>query len=98
MKPQTKTAFVLSRPNLTINEIIAEARTAGLKITYGHVANIRSTAKRKGGKPNGVKKLGRPPKAAASSTPETRFLDLALDLGLARADQLLKNVRAMARV
>ena len=97
-KTPTKTAFVLGFPNLSPKEVVVEAKKVGINITYGHVANIRSLAKKRNGKSNA--KRGRPPKSAMiaiGGSAETRFLSLALDLGLSRAAVLLKNVRALAK-
>ena len=58
-KPQSKTAFVLSQPaGLSAKEVSAKAKAAGLAITEAYVYTIRSSAKRKAGKPK--RKPGRP--------------------------------------
>jgi hypothetical protein len=96
-KPQNKTAFVLSlSPTMPAKEVLAKARAAGLKLSEKYVYVIRSKAKAGGkGKRRGP---GRPPKAAAhGGTTDSRFVSLALDLGLARAEAILRNVRSKVR-
>jgi hypothetical protein len=86
----TKTAFVLSLPTLSTAEVVAKAKTQRIKISIGHVANIRSKAKHKNGKP-------KPSGKRIAGNAESRFAELAIELGLGRADRLLRNVRALAR-
>jgi hypothetical protein len=99
MKKQTKTAFVLAHPNLPGAEVVKEAAKQGLKMSIAYVYSVRSKAKATVGQPR--RSPGRPPKAspatATSGSLDKRFMNLALDLGLGRAEALLKGVRAMAR-
>jgi hypothetical protein len=98
-KPQNKTAFVLSlSPTMPAKEVLAKARVAGLKLSEKYVYVIRSKAKA-GGKRNGRGRgSGRPPKAAAhAGTMDSHFASLLLDLGLERAEAILRNVRSKAR-
>jgi hypothetical protein len=106
-KAPSKTAFVLSlAKDMPASEVVAKAKAAGLELTDRYVYVIRSKAKGRAGKPTG--RRGRPPKSAgakrgpkpgraASGSPValgTQFLEMALDLGLARAEELLVSLRS----
>jgi hypothetical protein len=94
-KPQNKTAFVLSlSPTMSAKDVLAKARAAGLTLSEKYVYVIRSKAKA-GGKGKG---RGRAPQVADhASAIDSRFASLVLDLGLARAEAILRNVRSKAR-
>jgi hypothetical protein len=99
-KPQSKTAFVLSLPpTLSAKEVLAKGKAAGLKLSEKYVYVIRSKAKaggkRKGRRPG--KGKGTPSVAGLAGAIDARFATLVLDIGLARADAILKNLRAKAR-
>jgi hypothetical protein len=79
-------------------EVVARAKAAGMTLNEKYVYNIRAQARAKAGK---VGKRGRPkgstnkvPAVRSSSGLEAQFVSLALDLGLSRAEGLLRNVRA----
>ncbi len=104
-KTPSKTAFVLSLPrSAPASEVVAKAKAAGIELTDRYVYVIRSKAKSKAGKPSA--RRGRPPKSAAGparkssggqgspSALATQFVDAALNLGLARAEELLVSLRA----
>jgi hypothetical protein len=107
-KPPSKTGFVLGlAKDMPASEVVAKAKAAGIKLTDRYVYVIRSKAKGRAGKPAG--RRGRPPKVAgAKRGPKpgrkagavsatalgTAFLEMALDLGLARAEALLLSLRA----
>jgi hypothetical protein len=107
-KAPSKTSFVLSlAKDMPASEVVAKAKAAGIELTDRYVYVIRSKAKGRAGKPTG--RRGRPPKvagarrgpkpgkaAAASSASglATQFLEMALDLGLARAEDLLVSLRS----
>jgi hypothetical protein len=107
-KTPSKTAFVLGLPKTTpASEVVAKAKALGIELTDRYVYVIRSKAKSKAGQPSG--RRGRPPKIegakrgpkpgrkAAAQAPGSlaaQFVDAALDLGLARAEELLLNLRA----
>jgi hypothetical protein len=107
-KTPSKTAFVLGlAKDMPASEVVAKAKAAGIELTDRYVYVIRSKAKGRAGKPTG--RRGRPPKvagakrgpkpgrkaAAVSATSlATQFLEMALDLGLARAEDLLVSLRA----
>src|SRR5438874_8006640 len=105
-----KTAFVLNLPtSMSAKEVIDKGKAQGIKLTDRYVYSIRSKAKVRGGQP--PRRRGRPPKNAAlvqalsagpgrkpaSATQEAQFLNMALDLGLARAENLLTSLRARVR-
>ena len=102
-KPKVnKSAFVRDLPaTLSAAEVVQKAKAAGIAITDKHVHVIRSKARvAKAGKPV---RRGRPPKFVTARTKSqatgrassiaVQFVDAALDLGLARAEELLANLR-----
>lgn len=105
-KTPSKTAFVLGlAKDMPASEVVAKAKAAGLELTDRYVYVIRSKAKGRAGKPTG--RRGRPPKVAgAKRGPKpgrkagsaaglgAQFLEMALDLGLARAEEMLVGFRA----
>jgi len=106
-----KAAFIRSMPTtMTAKDVVAEAQKQGLKITEGHVYNLRSSSTKKpksgastlsvsnGGAP--VKRgPGRPPKVArpttTSSTSDEGALRRAIaELGLTRARAVFAEVES----
>lgn len=89
-----RSAFIRSMPSAPVAEVIAAAKKQGIKnLKAGLVYAVRA-ADKKGPKPNGLKpgpkpKAGRKPKAGV----EQQFIDLALELGIGRASDLLARVR-----
>ena len=108
-KTPSKTAFVLSLPaTMSAKDVLSKGKALGLKLTEAYIYSIRSKAKGRVGKP--AARRGRPPKAASSTSSvsvtsmssgngslERQFLNLALDLGLSRAEALLANLRAKVK-
>jgi len=102
-KPKVnKSAFVRDLPaTLSAAEVVQKAKAAGITITDKHVHVIRSNARM--AKAGPARRRGRPPKVemAKTKSQETgrgsslavQFVDAALDLGLARAEELLANLR-----
>ncbi len=81
----SKVEFVRGLPaTMTANEVSQKAKDAGLRITPGYVYEIRSSAKRKA-----ARRL-----PAAPASPDARFRQIVLDLGIARARELLVEVEA----
>jgi hypothetical protein len=112
-KSPSKTAFVLGLPKHTpASEVVAKAKAEGIELTDRYVYVIRSKAKGRAGKPSG-RRGRPPKSAGAKRGPElgrravtlatspsglaTQFLEMALDLGLARAEDLLVSLRAKVR-
>ena len=93
----SKTAFVLGQPEtMTVKEVVAAGAKQGIKLSTAYVYNIRNTAKKKAGKPG--RKLGRPPKAAATAHPtgaagdDWQFKKMVLDIGLKKARALMAQL------
>jgi hypothetical protein len=94
-----KSAFVRGLPlTLSAAEVVAAAKKSGIKISEKYCYNARSKARTANG--TAKRKPGRPPSkvngskvAAGVSRDESVFLDMALDMGLGRAEALLKRVR-----
>jgi hypothetical protein len=94
-----KTKFVLRRPKLSAQEVVAAAKEQGIPLTAGHVYNIRSQARRRNaeGKPSRAgastlprRKPGRPP--AAPKDLEAQLRNAIAQVGLARAREVLEEV------
>jgi len=106
-KSINKTAFVLELPaDMSAKEVIDKGKAAGIKLTDRYVYSIRSKAKVRGGTPG---RRGRPRGARGKATAlsgrqtagggalESRFFDVALDLGLSKAESLLSSLRARVK-
>jgi hypothetical protein len=107
-KSINKTAFVLELPaDMSAKDVIDKGKAAGIKLTDRYVYSIRSKAKVRGGTPG---RRGRPRgtgnKAAATLGTgrdgsggglESRFFDVALDLGLSKAESLLSSLRTRVK-
>jgi hypothetical protein len=106
-KSINKTAFVLELPaDMSAKEVIDKGKAAGIKLTDRYVYSIRSKAKVRGGTPG---RRGRPRGARGKTTAlsgrqnagggalESRFFDVALDLGLSKAESLLSSLRARVK-
>jgi hypothetical protein len=96
-KTPNKTRFVLALPNdMPAADVIAKGKAAGLTLTDKYIYSIRSKARAGSGRVGRPGRPGRPPKAASGgeSSVSSRFLNLALDIGLSKAEELLANLRA----
>lgn len=105
-KSINKTAFVLELPaDMSAKEVIDKGKAAGIKLTDRYVYSIRSKAKVRGGTPG---RRGRPRGTGKSAVLgsgrggsggglESRFFDVALDLGLSKAENLLSSLRARVK-
>jgi uncharacterized lipoprotein YddW (UPF0748 family) len=100
-KHMTKAAFVRSLPaTMSAAQVVAEAHKAGIKISAAHVYVIRSNANKSGKKTNGRarRSSGRPAVATGNRDGLEQQLEaLIMDLGFARAEQLLGSIRRAAR-
>jgi hypothetical protein len=88
-----KSEFIRKLPNdLPAAEVVKRAKAAGITLNAGLVYAVRSNERHKTDS-----KAGTPRAVAASSgslrTQEAQFVNLALDLGLARAEGLLASLR-----
>ncbi|HKU44085.1 MAG TPA: hypothetical protein VJR89_38255 [Polyangiales bacterium] len=97
-----KSAFVRSLPgSLSAAEVISRAKDKGIKLSAAQVYTIRANARRKadeGGpvvtKRGGGRALG----GGGSTASESAFLQMALELGLVRAEGILGSLRDRAAV
>ena len=102
-KPTTKAAFVRSLPaTMSAADVVAEAQRAGIKISPAHVYVIRSNANKSNKKTNGRGRGASGRVRIASSAGKKDGLEqqleaLIMDLGFARAEQLLGSIRRAAR-
>jgi hypothetical protein len=92
----SKKDFILSRANQSAKEIIAAAAQQGMVITTAYVYVARSEAT-KARKAASERPLADSTRAAAAADREEEFLELALNVGLARADTLLGKLRRLGR-
>ncbi|MBI4699829.1 MAG: hypothetical protein HY744_01460 [Deltaproteobacteria bacterium] len=96
-------------PGTPASQIVERARAAGIKLSIAHVYSIR-TAARARAKTRGLKAPAAPPARSVAkpirpvSRPaprigslEERYVDLCLDMGLARAGELLGRLRERVR-
>jgi hypothetical protein len=94
----SKTAFVLSMPEDTpASEVVAKAKEHGLVMREKYVYNVRANHRaRNGGSPAaaGIARRPSPRSAASLRALEAKFIDLALDIGFARAEELFAEIRA----
>ena len=90
-KTTSKAAFVRALPpDMPASQVIAKAKESGIKLTAAYVYVIRSKSS---AKPNG--KVAKPRAGGArGGSQERTFVDLALQLGFSRAQQLLDDTRA----
>ncbi|MGO9836327.1 MAG: hypothetical protein ACLP1X_19160 [Polyangiaceae bacterium] len=99
----SKAAFVRAHASLSPKEIVAKAKTEGVKFDVGYVYNIRGYDKSMAKKRRPVK--ARAPRTGASvprpvSTPsstETLLKAVASEIGLGRAMEILAGERARVR-
>lgn len=96
-----KSAFVRSLPgSLSAAEVIEKGKAKGIKLSAAQVYTIRANARRKGPEPaivRGVRDANlRSPRGRGGEAKEAEFIAAALDLGLARAEALIRALRAKA--
>jgi len=97
-----KSAFVRSLPSsLSAAEVIEKGKAKGIKLSAAQVYTIRANARRKGPETDtarilraGVREVGKGRGKADGK--EAEFVAAALDLGLARAEALIRALRARA--
>ena len=97
-----KSAFVRSLPSsLSAAEVIEKGKAKGIKLSAAQVYTIRANARRKGPDTDtarviraGVRESGKGRGKADGK--EAEFVAAALDLGLARAEALIRALRARA--
>jgi len=102
-----KSAFVRSLPgSLSAAEVIEKGKAKGIKLSAAQVYTIRANARRKGpdtesartprGSGGGAREAVRTGRGRSSEGKEAEFVEAALDLGLARAEALIRALRAKA--
>lgn len=101
---QSKREFVLSfGPETPASEILRKAKEAGIGLSKAYLYTIRSSggASQKRGRGQGAPavsdvKATRRGRGSESAL-ETQFMDAAIDLGLARATELLERLRSRVK-
>lgn len=95
----SKREFILSMPASTpVAEVVAEGAKRGIKISAHYVYNLRSNASKGARKGGGGLGRGRGASTRGpGGTLESSFVGMALDLGLARASELLAHVKDRLR-
>jgi hypothetical protein len=98
-KSVNKSAFVRGLPNLSADEILAKGKAEGIVLSRAQIYTIRTNAKHKAGRRNSgaPRPQGRPPKAAAAPTTESRLASLAFEVGIGNAQELLRRLRSAGR-
>jgi hypothetical protein len=98
-----KSAFVRSLPgSLSAAEVIEKGKAKGIKLSAAQVYTIRANARRKGPDKAPVRFLRgtgvatRGARGKSGEAKEAEFIAAALDLGLARAEALIRALRAKA--
>lgn len=97
-----KSAFVRSLPSsLSAAEVIEKGKAKGIKLSAAQVYTIRANARRKGPDTDSARvvRAGVPPTGKGrgrADVKEAEFVAAALDLGLARAEALIRALRARA--
>jgi hypothetical protein len=94
-----KSQFVRDQPaTMRARDVVEKGKAQGIALSEKYVYNIRAKAKARGGAPR--RKPGRPAgsgRASGGGGGEARFVDLALDLGLSKAEALLARLRSAIR-
>jgi hypothetical protein len=97
-KNANKSAFVRALPaTMPAKEAVEKAKAAGITLDAKYVYNIRASARTASKTNRVVKSETRATKASSSPSSngiERIFINAALELGLARAGEILENVRA----
>lgn len=99
-----KSAFVRSLPSsLSAAEVIEKGKAKGIKLSAAQVYTIRANARRKGPETDtarllrvGTREAGSGKGRGRADGKEAEFVAAALDLGLARAEALIRALRARA--
>jgi hypothetical protein len=94
-----KSQFVREQPTtMTAKQVVTKAKDAGITLSEKYVYNIRAkaNARRRTGRPGRPPKAGRPAASSAGGL-EGRLIDLALELGLGKAEALLGRLRSKIR-
>jgi hypothetical protein len=90
----SKSNFVRSQPSLSAAELVKLGKSQGIKLTPGHVYNIRATDKKKSKSGDAT---ARPTRLAAVpdvAGPEVQLRTLMLRLGLDKVDEIFTEMKA----
>lgn len=100
----SKSAFVLALPDLSAKDIQAKAQSEGLELSIAQIYNVRSVAKKRGGKTTSRSSVAATPRssvavvpratASESSHAEDRLRRLVAELGLSRSREIMTEVQA----
>lgn len=94
----TKVAFVKSLPpTMPASEVVAKAKAQGLSLSAAYVYVIRSKAGARKAKPVRRAPQRRRTTSTDGGSAERSFASLVLDLGFARAGELLEQLQDNAR-
>lgn len=89
-----KSAWIRSQPvSLSAQDVLKKAQQAGITLSLAQVYTARSTANKFKG--SSASAPARPAQRAARATPtglEAEFMSLALRLGTAKAEELLRSL------
>lgn len=101
---QSKRDFVLSfGPETPASEILRKAKEAGIGLSKAYLYTIRSSggaSQRRGrgpGAPAAAENKVAARRVRGASSLESQFVDAAIDLGLARATELLERLRSRVK-
>jgi len=94
--PPSKRAFIESLPRTTpARDVVAAARARGITISANYVYVLRQRARRSSTRGAGARApLGRITVRRSGDSPAAMFVQLVLDLGLARSRALLSTMEA----
>ena len=96
----SKSTYILQYPKLSAGELVEQGKKDGFEFSDKYVYTIRSNAKRKGrsGKKVVAKETGTTKKARVNfaKTAESAFVEVAVQIGLERAEGLLKLIKEAA--
>ena len=94
-----KSQFVREQPtSMTAKQVVSKAKDAGITLSEKYVYNIRAkaNARKRTGRPGRPRKVGRPVGSGGGGL-EGRLIDLALEIGLGKAEALLGRLRSKIR-
>ena len=97
-KSPNKSAFIRSLPrSMPAAEVVAKAKAAGLTLNDKYVYNIRAKGPKAGrpGRPKGSKNRAKEDqRGQGGGGAQSAFIDLALEIGLSRAESILGRLRS----
>jgi phage terminase small subunit len=94
MQSETKSDYIRKHLNLRPQQVIEHAKRDGITVSKQLVYSVQHTARKKLQRPTSSAR--RTPATSSSSSSERLFAELACELGLTKASQLLAGVRTLA--